>query len=337
MSTSPTPGALVVSLDFEQRWGWRDHAQEGGGGDPAPDIVNDLCKLFASRGIRATWATVGFLFAKTKDEITACLPDVRPTYQQSSLDPYVEPLGDNETADPQHMAGSLVDQIAATPGQELASHTFSHFYCLEPGQDEEAFRADLAAACAIARLRGTRLTSLVLPRNQWNPAYADAVWDSGFDCYRGPQPSPGHGARPRGRQSPAVRVARLIDTYAGVAPPPTADWGALVEPGGLCNVPASAFLREFDPGRKMLEPLRRARLIAGLRDAARRGRIFHLWWHPHNFSRHPRQSFDLLNRLLDDFDRLAETEGMQSLSMRDVSTMARGAGVAPPNRTAEVG
>ena len=81
------------------------------------------------------------------------------------------------------------------------------------------------------------------------------------------------------------------------------------------------------PSRRRLEQRRLARLTAGLRAAARRGRIFHLRRHPHNFAAHPRQCFDLLDRLLDEFDRLAATEGMQSLSMGDVAGLA-GAGAA---------
>ena len=60
------------------------------------------------------------------------------------------------------------------------------------------------------------------------------------------------------------------------------------------------------------------RLVRGLRDAARRGRIFHLWWHPHNFTRHPSESFAFLDAFFDEFDRLAEHEGMRSLGMADV-------------------
>ena len=60
--------------------------------------------------------------------------------------------------------------------------------------------------------------------------------------------------------------------------------------------------------------------MTGLRHAARRGRVFHLWWHPHNFAGHPEESFAFLHRLLDEYDRLAEREGMQSLSMRDVAS-----------------
>jgi peptidoglycan/xylan/chitin deacetylase (PgdA/CDA1 family) len=323
MSNVAQPGALVISLDFELHWGMRDHVDRA---DPSyadllasRDVVTELAKLFADRGIRATWATVGFLFASTREELALHLPEIRPTYDHAAYDPYTEPVGASEEVDPEHLAGSLVDAVAATSGQEIASHTFSHYYCLEGGQNEESFRADLAAAQAIARARGLRLTSLVLPRNQWNPSFAGAVLDSGLTCFRGPQPSRGHEARRGEEQGVLNRSARLIDTYGGLTPPPTVSWDRVLRDDGLCNVPASAFLRPYDPRRRFIEPLRRTRLMAGLRDAGRRGRIFHLWWHPHNFVRHRLRCLDLLNSLLDEFDRLAQAEGMRSLSMRDVT------------------
>ena len=93
-------------------------------------------------------------------------------------------------------------------------------------------------------------------------------------------------------------------------------------PSGLCDVPASAFLRPYDPRRKRLESLRLARLRSGLQHAAQYGRIFHLWWHPHNFSQHLSESLALLQRVLDEFDTLALAEGMQSLTMAEAAASA---------------
>ncbi len=278
------PGALVISLDFELHWGVRDHVGRGdalyGRLPEARRAVQDLLAVFAARRIRATWATVGFLFASNRGELETHLPSDRPTYACPELDPYTEPIGLDEEHDPEHLAGSLVDRIGSCGGQEVGSHTFSHYYCLEPGQTESTFRADLAAARSIAGCRGVELTSLVLPRNQWHPGYTTAVLDLGFLGIRGPQLGWGHRARPGGDRSIVRRGVRLTDTYLGVSPPPTTGWGEVLEPSGLSNVPASAFLRPFNPGRQRLEPLRLARLRSGLRDAARRHRIFHLWWHP---------------------------------------------------------
>ena len=318
------PGALVISLDFELHWGMRDHVTRR---DPpysrlpqARRAVADMLDVFVARDIRATWATVGFLFAATRDEVETYAPSERPSYLRPELNPYVEPIGVDEEHDPEHLAASLVELIRSSAGQEVASHTFSHYYCLEPGQGEATFRADLAAAQAIALRRGVELTSLVLPRNLWNPNYAAAVFDLGFRCIRGPQRSWGHRPRPGGH-SVIHRGARLADTYVGVAPPPTTDWSKVLLPSGLCDVPASAFLRPYAPHRTRLEPLRLARLRSGLRDAARHGRIFHLWWHPHNFSQHRSENFALLEQVLDEFDRLAASDGMESLTMADVASV----------------
>ena len=317
------PGALVISLDFELHWGVRDHITRDdalyGRLPDARRAVADMLEVFVARHIRATWATVGFLFASTRDEVDAHIPRERPTYPHTELDAYAEPIGIDEQHDPEHLAGSLVELIAASAGQEVGSHTFSHYYCLEPGQSEEMFRADLAAAQAIALRRGVELTSLVLPRNQWNPAYTMAVLDLGFRCIRGPQRSWGHRASQRGHRSIPRRGARLADSYVGVSPPPTTGWNDVLLPSGLCNVPASAFLRPYDPARKRLEPLRLARLRSGMRHAAQHGRIFHLWWHPHNFSQHQSENFAVLEQVLDEFDRLAAAEDMQSLTMADVA------------------
>jgi hypothetical protein len=134
VSTPAHPGALVISLDFEQHWGMRDHVDIHSAAfaelASSRRVVSDLAALFAGRRIHATWATVGFLFASTSAELSAHLPERRPSYRDGRFDPYVEPVGDDETSDPEHLAGSLVDLVAGTPGQEVASHTFSHFYCL---------------------------------------------------------------------------------------------------------------------------------------------------------------------------------------------------------------
>ena len=324
------PGALVISLDFELHWGVRDHTTRTdalyGRLPHARNAVAGMLEVFVPRNIRATWATVGFLFASSRDEVDASLPGERPAYPRAELNPYVEPIGVDEQHDPEHLAGSLVELISKSAGQEVASHTFSHYYCLEAGQSEATFRADLAAAQAIALRRGLELTSLVLPRNQWNPAYTAAVLDLGFRCIRGPQRSWSHRARAQGRQSALHRGARLGGTYVGVSPPPTTDWNEVLLPSGLCDVPASAFLRPYDPARKRLEPLRLARLRSGMRHAAKHGRIFHLWWHPHNFSQHQAENFAVLEQVLDEFDRLAAMEGMQSLTMADVAMAATAPG-----------
>jgi peptidoglycan/xylan/chitin deacetylase (PgdA/CDA1 family) len=319
-------GALVISLDFELHWGVRDHSAV----TPALSeslvasrtMVTRLAETFEQREVRATWATVGLLFAATAREAEALRPALRPAYEQSDLDPYREAVGETEDEDPLHLAASLVRQLARYPGQEIASHTFSHYYCLEPGQDVEAFRADLQAAQAAASGHGMRLRSLVLPRNQWRPDFAPALLDTGFECYRGPQPGWANRSRAGDDTDLAVRAARLASTYAG-PPLATFGWNDLREPSGLCNIPASAFLRPLTARTRVLRPLQQSRIVRSLRDAAARGRIVHLWWHPQNFVAHPDENLGLLRSVFDELDRLRASDGMRSLSMADVCDSLR--------------
>ena len=313
-------GALVVSLDLELHWGVRDHVSAHGpyranllGERPA---VAGLLGLFREFGVSATWATVGFLFARSRAELERHAPVVRPAYREPALDPYREALGEGEDDDPLHFAPSLVEAVARAPGHEVATHTFSHYYCLEPGQGREAFAADLASAVRIAAARGVRLRSIVFPRNQHNPAYDDLLRGAGIVCYRGARPGWMH------RSGAGARAGRLADSYLPLAGGDTVPWSRVAGPGGLCNVAASRFLRPYAPRLGALEGARLRRVLGGVRRAAQRAEIYHLWWHPHNFGTHLDENLRFLRRVLEEFAELRGTHGMQSL------TMARTAGVA---------
>lgn len=330
--TGPGFGALVLSLDFELHWGVRDHAPADGpyrrsllGAREAVPAILDLFREFEVAG---TWATVGFLFARSRAELEGGSPALRPSYAEAGLDPYAETVGEGEGDDPLHYAPSLVDAIAAAPRQELATHTWSHYYCLEPGQTREQFAADMRAAVAAARARGAELRSIVFPRNQHNPAYDEVLRETGVLCYRGAARGWMYRAAAGDRQTLPMRVARLADTHLSLTGPQSISWGDVPRPGGLFDVPASLFLRPAAPGRPRLEALRLRRLEGAIEAAARTRRIVHLWWHPHNFGADPAANLAVLRRLLQAFDRCRARWGMRSLSMWETARAA--AGNAPP-------
>jgi hypothetical protein len=231
-------------------------------------------------------------------------------------------VGESEVDDPLHFAPGLVNQIAGTPRQELATHTWSHYYCLEPGQTQEQFAADLQAAGALAVERGFRLRSIVFPRNQHNPAYAGVLREAGITCYRGCQRGRIYAAADEAGNHRWIRLSRLADAYVDMAGPCTTRWDRILAADGLCNVPASRFLRPYTPRLRALEPLRLGRITSALRHAAQTGEIFHLWWHPHNFGVHIEENLALLRAILAAFHRLRETEGMRAMTMTEVADAA---------------
>lgn len=335
-------GALVISIDFELAWGVRDSLGVAGHyrGNllGARDVVLRLLDMFVERGIAATWATVGLLFAEGREEALAFAPSVRPDYLDRRLDPYPalegrdprEPVGTDERDDPVRFAPSLVRAIAAAPRQELASHTFSHFTALEPGATLEAFEADLRAAQAIATatLPGTQLRSLVLPRHQLRIDFLPALARTGFRAHRGPEPH--RLATPHAGVHDAAwkRAGRLLDAYLPLTGPNDAAWPR-ADVLGLVDVPESRFLRSASRHLSALEPLRIARIERAMAVAARTGRVCHIWWHPHNFGADPNRNLATLGVLLDAFDRLRDATGFESLGMDDVAQRVLSAGSGP--------
>ncbi|MCT8468089.1 polysaccharide deacetylase family protein [Chromohalobacter canadensis] len=312
------PPAFVISLDFELHWGMSDVVttpehpymrQLLGARRAVPAILD----LFRERHIRATWATVGYLFAEDRETLTRFSPVRRPRYSNPARDNYRLEIGDDEASDPLHYARSLVDLIAQTPGQEVASHTFSHYYCHEEGQTPEDFKADLAAAMAIAEHAGHRPSSLVLPRNQVDEAYLAPMREAGFRCYRGNPQRAGFSRHQRG--ATFRRALRLLDSYVDLTGHHGIKWHELK--GDPLDIPASMFLRPRR-GVPQLDALRLRRIKNAMRSAARRGEIFHLWWHPHNFGGDTDANLRDLATIIGYFQSLSIEYGMRSMSMGDV-------------------
>jgi hypothetical protein len=314
-------GCFVVSLDFELHWGVLDRPlapyRENLMGERR--AIERMLSEFERREIHATWAVVGMLFARTREELLAMAPHERPTYLDESLSPYaaMERVGRDEHDDPLHFGRDVIEAIARTPHQEIGTHTFSHYYCLEPGQTAQQFEADLVAARQASADFGDACASLVLPRNQHNPAYDDVLRRAGVRAVRcGERQRVYRGVSARS-EHPGRRLARLADTYAPVLGDRTFERPRPAS--GLVRVPASAFLRPYSPRLRSLDRLRVARVEREMTRAARAGRGFHLWWHPHNFGTHLEENIAVLSALLDTFAVLRERHGMTSRSMREIA------------------
>lgn len=316
---------MVISLDFELAWGLRDLY---GAGAPywenvrgAREAVPRLLDLFNEFDVAATWATVGFLFAESREELIAHWPEERPGYRDTRLDPYLEELGNDERDDPLHYAPSLVREIASRPRQEIGSHTFSHYYCLEAGQTAAQFEADLAAARRIAAARGHEVTSLVFPRNQYRPDYLPALIRNKFNAFRGNEPNHLNRPRPGASGAPPLRAVRLADVYLNLTGAAWVPWDDVARGDGLVDVRASRFLRPWSR-HAALEALRWRRVAEAMSQAAEAGGLFHLWWHPHNFGVDLDQNLSALRRHLELYERLKEQHGFGSYSMGDVARLA---------------
>ena len=320
-------GAFVISLDFELFWGMRDKRTIEGYGPNILGVRKALPRMldaFDAHGVKATFATVGLLFFNNKEELLRSLPVAKPGYVSCDLSPYnghFASIGPDEERDPYHYGASLIRTIQQHPTHEIACHTFSHYYCLEPGQTEDQFAADLEAARKAAKAFGIDLKSFVFPRNQYNHGYLEICKQHGIIAYRGNERSWLYGGRNQQDESLFRRAFRLLDTWFNLS---GANCHALPKAGDALPVdlPSSRFLRPFNARYALLDGLKLRRITKAMDHAARTGTLYHLWWHPHNFGCDLERNMAMLERVLMHYDHLHRAHGFESAIMGELAQRA---------------
>jgi hypothetical protein len=317
-------GIFLISLDFELMWGIRYQRSVPGYRANilgARQAIPAMLKLFHEYEIHATWATVGLLFFSNKEDMIRGCPQVRPAYEISPLSGHneIEAVGTDESHDPYHFGHSLIQMVRSFPGQEIGSHTFSHYHCLEPDQDVAAFRADLEAANRAARAIGLQIQSVVFPLNQINRMYLKICADSGIKCYRGTEKAWFYAAGGKEGESLLPRAHRLLDAYVNISGHNTY---TPENTNGIMNLPASRFLRPYNPRLAMLDGLKFQRITSGIRHAAQHAKIYHIWWHPHNFGAYLNENLKFLRRIFDFVSQMRNQYGMKSLNMGEASQLS---------------
>ena len=251
-------GKFVISLDFELHWGaaerWNLKSKKQYFDNTRRSIPLVL-NLFEKYNIHATWATVGFLFAKNKQQLLKFCPIDKPSYKNKELSYYnlIEnnEIGNDENDDPYHFAYSLIELILKTPNQELGTHTFAHYYCNEKGQNKNQFNADLKSAQSLAMENfNIELQSLVFPRNQFNSEYIEIAKQNGIKVVRS-NPDVWFWKS----YSKLTSFARAFDTLMPISSTLTFEEKKVGDKEVLL-LPASRFLRPFTEKEKIIQSLK---------------------------------------------------------------------------------
>lgn len=313
-------GTFVVSLDFEQFWGmtgtvsFQSYEKNILAGRKA---IPEVLSLFDRYGIHATWAVVGFQFAKDEKELSAYLPPepLRPSYQDmtSATYPLIEKLAGDENSLPCFFSPSLIAEIARHPYQEIGSHTFSHYYCREQGQTVQQFAADMEAARRIAEDKGYVVSSVVFPRDMSTTEHAHVLRQLGFTAYRDEADDWIHNRIP-------IRILRraltLLDVYLPLTgfrgPQPTNE-------NGIVRTVGNRQFRYYFRPLRFLEWAKVRRIKGQMKYAAKHGLSYHLWWHPHNLGDHTQELLRQLEDIFCYYQFLQKKYGMQSVNMDELA------------------
>ena len=313
---------FTISLDFELYWGIFDRVpleEKTLYFENTRRVIPEMLSQFEKEQVRVTWATVGMLFAEDWDDWTASNPEAIPAYENPLLFSYR--LKDLYAGKPElkscFFTPALVNLIQNTPYQEMATHTYSHYYCREAGQTVEQFKSDLQAAKQIAARKGIELHSMVFPRNQLNDNYLKVCFEEGIKTVR---------SNPVDwfwdmdvKERLIKRMFRSADAYTSIGARTPYKLSSLQLKDGLpLAIPASRLLRPLHPKYTFLNRMRLKRVLGEMTAAAKSKECYHLWWHPHNFGDNPAQSMQDLVVILKHFKTLKEKYGMVSMSMLDV-------------------
>lgn len=315
--------SLVISLDFELLWGVFDKVDYQQKQDyflNTRKLIPQLIQLFEQYDIHATWATVGMLFNENWEEWIANIPKRLPVYENQKLSAY-KYASNNKHAinDELCFAHNLIDQLASSKWQEVGTHTYSHYYCLEPGQDKISFQDDLETAFKLARQRNLDIKTLVFPRNQINKEYLEVCKTLGVTSVRS-NPENWYWQNTQ-NDSLQQKIFRTGDAYMGLYDK-SYSLMEIVQNNLPIQQKASRLLRPREG--KMRNKLKLNRIFNEIENAARHGKIYHLWWHPHNFGNDPQGNMDDLKLILDQYLKCRNDFGMQSKNMGEIADLVYG-------------
>ena len=312
-------GIFTISLDFELHWGVYDKKDRNFGVQYFINTRNTIPKmleLFGKYGIEVTWATVGMLFCENEEEWEFYKPAHLPSYRNPHISAY-QWIKENDLNPQFHFAPDLIRKILETPGQELGSHTYAHYYTLLRGQTPDQFKADLRTAQKIAKDKfGVQLTSLVFPRNHVNQLYLSTCIETGFEQVR-INPSSWYWQETQ-NEGLLKKIIRSTDCYLPVTSKKSYTAQDIYPwENKLWLMPASRLYKPYQKNFAIGNDLKVSRIFGEMETAAKNNEIYHLWWHPHNFGHAPEQAMKELETILAHFRILSEKYGMRSLNMNN--------------------
>lgn len=305
-------GVFTISIDYEFAWGYADHVLTHQDISRIADevvVVRRLLALFEKYTIPALWAIVGHLLKRTcLFENGLAHPEyVRPLFIGEERDWFAGHPKDGEANDMLwYDTRNLIPRIAeSSAGHEIGSHGFAHVMYGNSQIAGGTVQVDIDNLIRVHKNEGYSYNSFIFPRNR--EGFHESLADAGVKVYRG-----------NTRRwydifsGPLKRFMRLCDYFL--------PWAPTVLPqthsSGLVNIPDSLLLLGRNGLRKCIPPwLMVWKIKRGIRNAVNRKEIFHLWFHPSNFSYDTDTQFKIFEKVLHYADALREK------GLLDISTM----------------
>lgn len=308
-------GIFTLSLDVELCWGVVDKPEQLKKNkkyyEQARDCIEKILLLLEKYKISATWAMVGHLFLQECNAVNGQkhIDIPRSVYPWYSKDWFEESPCTCHHEDPLWYGRDIIKKImSCNVRQEIACHSFSHIPYGDSNTKRTTVQADLANCIREAKKLNLRLRSFVFPRN--NIGYIDELNDSGFEAYRGVEPS-WYRRYPRKFR----KVCHILDHFFAISPPVSLP----VKKQGLINIPASMFYLPMNGFRSLIPiKVRIRKAKKGIRRAIRDKKVFHIWFHPFNIATNQDKLLYGLEEIFKEVHSYTESGELEARSMEEI-------------------
>ncbi len=310
-------GVVTISIDHEFAWGYADMplsnedririAKE-------QEIVERLIALFEKYNITATWAIVGHLLENDckYNEGTAHPEYKRPIFKNEKKDWFFQHPLDVDAKDVLwYDTKDLIGKIQrSSVGHEIGSHSYAHIMYDENVVDQQVIETDLLNIQRVHDIKGVSRESFVFPRNI--EGFHHLLKKRGIRYYRG-------SSKKWYRSLPGAlqRIGHLADYFI----PNTPTSLPIIHESGLVNIQDSMLLLGRNGLRKIIPACGVVwKAKRGIKKAIRKKEVFHLWFHPSNFSYHTEEQFGIFENILKEIKQRKESGEIENLTMGEVGS-----------------
>jgi peptidoglycan/xylan/chitin deacetylase (PgdA/CDA1 family) len=273
------PGYFLFSLDTELAYGWFDRfdpARFSPDGSRERAAVQRLLALFDRYQIRATWAVVGHMMFERCEDCECC-----PLLAWRGKYPVFEKI--YHTDQRLWYGHDIVEALRARSNQhEIGFHGYTHEIFNEGQMTPEQAAIEIREWQRVADRFDIHPTTVIFPRNR--VGHLALFKAAGYTCYRGAELLP-----PDYYRIPLWgKAMNRLDLKLQFRTPQV--YQTTIDRSGLVNLPASRWIfridRRYD---RMLDALnltalRMAATERAIHQAARQGKIVHIWAHPEEFT-----------------------------------------------------
>lgn len=309
-------GLFVISIDFEMLWGaiFNESVEEGYRFRVpyVEKIIPRLISLFDKYKIHATWAVVAGIACEDKQmAVSFASEKIENPYHQVSLKQFIDSIPESD--EEFYFRPDLIHMINTCEGQEIATHTFSHFYFLEHKEAILKLKEEIRTSKTILEdLTHGSVETMILPKNQVTDEVFQVMRDTGIRIVRNCQIS----KRFNMEENLVRKILRFLDAYIPVCGKASY---RLEETShdGIIDIRASRFWRTYDRRLGFLEGLKFLRIKHEITYAAKHGEVYHLWFHPHNLSKDYERNLKFLDKIMKHYEKMNKQYGMRSVNMRE--------------------